>query len=113
MDVHNIIDLYTDYLIVSTGQSSSTGMSALFDNKIRHDKITRMLFSGVINSEALWKMTKPMCHEISSNDAVLIFDDSVEEKKHTDSSDLIEWHFNHTVSRSVKGVNFFDSVVSP
>ena len=25
-------------------------------------------------------MTKPMCHEIIGNDAVLIFDDSVEEK---------------------------------
>ena len=55
-------------------------------------------------------MTKPMCHEISGNDAVLIFDDSVEEKKYTDSSDLIEWHFDHTVGRSVKGVNFLTAL---
>jgi len=110
MDVHNLIDLYTDYLIASPGQSSAIGMSALFDNTISHDKITRLLSSGVINSAALWKVTKPMCHEISSPDAVLIFDDSVEEKKYTDSSDLIEWHFDHTVNRSVKGVNFLTAL---
>ncbi len=110
MNVHNLIDLYTDYLIACPGQSSATGMSSLFDKNISHDKITRLLSSGVINSESLWKLTKPMCHEISSTDAVLIFDDSVEEKKYTDSSDLIEWHFDHTQNRSVKGVNFLTAL---
>lgn len=110
MNVYNLIDLYTDYIIASHGQCSAVGMSAVFDNSISHDKITRLLSSGVINSEALWKMTKPMCQEISCADAVLIFDDSVEEKKYTDSSELMEWHFDHTQNRSVKGVNFMTAL---
>jgi hypothetical protein len=85
-------------------------LSALLDNKISHDKITRLLSSATISSESLWQMVKPLCHEIRSEDAVLIFDDSIEEKEYTDSSELISWHFDHTKGRSVKGVNFMTAL---
>jgi len=110
MNVNNLIDLYTDYLIVKPGLTTATGLSAMVDNKVSHDKITRLLTSGVINSVALWKMVKPMCHEISSSDGVLVIDDSIEEKRYTDRSDLICWHFDHTVGRCVKGVNFITAL---
>jgi hypothetical protein len=110
MNVNNLLDLYTDYLIVNPGLTTSTGLSAMVDNRVSHDKITRLLASGDINSVALWKMVKPMCHEISSSDAALIIDDSIEEKKYTDRSELISWHFDHTVGRSVKGVNFITAL---
>jgi hypothetical protein len=97
-------------LIVKPGLTTATGLSAMVDNKVSHDNITRLLSSGDINSAALWKMVKPMCHEISSADAVLVIDDSIEEKKYTDRNDLICWHFDHTVGRCVKGVNFITAL---
>ena len=37
--------LYTDYLLSSTGQTSATGLSWLFDGQISHDQVTRWLTS--------------------------------------------------------------------
>ncbi len=110
MDVHNLKDLYTDYLILSTDKTTATGLSAMTDSLISHDKVTRLLSSGEINSRSLWEEVKPMCHEISSEDAVLIFDDSVEEKRYTDNNEMICWHYDHTQGRSVKGVNFMTAL---
>lgn len=110
MDVDNILDLYTDYLLVSPGQTTATGLSVLSEGAISHDQVTRMLSSGTIDSTALWKEVKPICWEISSPDGVLIIDDSVEEKKYTDRNELICWHYDHTQGRSVKGVNFLTAL---
>ena len=110
MNQKELVDLYTEYLIASPGKTTATGLSILTDNLVSHDKITRLLASGKINSKTLWENVKPMCHEIRSEDAVLIFDDSIEEKMYTRSNDLINWHFDHTVNRKVKGVNFLSAV---
>ncbi len=110
MNTNNLLDLYTDYLIVNPGLTTATGLSSMLDNKVSHDKVTRLLSSGEINSAALWKIVKPMCHEISSADAVLVIDDSIEEKRYTDQSELICWHYDHTVGRCVKGVNFITAL---
>jgi hypothetical protein len=61
MDVENLLDLYTDYLIVAPGQTTATGLSALSEGKISHDQVTRLLSSGKIGSSALWKEVKPLC----------------------------------------------------
>jgi hypothetical protein len=111
MNSHDLLDLYTDYLIVNPGGlTTATGLSAMVDNAVSHDKVTRLLNSGKINSATLWETVKPMCHEISSSDAVLVIDDSVEEKIYTDRNDLMCWHFDHTFGRSVKGVNFLTAL---
>lgn len=41
----NILDLYTDYLISSFGQTKATGLAQLMDGAISHDQVTRMLSS--------------------------------------------------------------------
>src|ERR1700729_483500 len=110
MNVENLLDLYTDYLIVAPGQATATGLSSLIEGKISHDQVTRLLSSGHIDSAALWKEVKPICWEISDTEGVLIIDDSVEEKKYTDRNELICWHYDHTQGRSVKGVNFLTAL---
>jgi len=106
----DLLDLYTDYLISSCGLATATGMSAALDNRITHDRVTDLLSSGYISSRRLWAEVKPMCEEIEQDDAVLIIDDSVEAKPYTDSNDMIQWHFDHTLGRSVKGVNFISAI---
>jgi hypothetical protein len=105
-----LLDLYTDYLIAGFGSTTATGFSLVMDNRVSHDMITRLLSSGFVSSRRLWSMVKPMCEEIEDDNAVLIIDDSIEAKPHTDCNELICWHFDHTVNRSVKGVNFVSAI---
>jgi hypothetical protein len=37
------LELYTDYLICNSGLATATGLSAVLDGEISHDKITRFL----------------------------------------------------------------------
>lgn len=104
------LDIYTDYLLICPSLSTSTGASALLDKKISHDKFTRLLSSGKINGKLFWETVKPMCHEIKSKEAVLVFDDSIEEKQYTKENDMICWHYDHTFGKSVKGVNFLTAL---
>ncbi len=54
--------------------------------------------------------SKTYCQEIEQDDAVLIIDDSVEAKPYTDCNEIIQWHFDHTAWRSVKGANFISAI---
>ena len=65
----------------------------------------------------LWKIVKPQLRSIESPEALLIIDDTVEEKPYTDEekpytdeSELICWHFDHTIGRSVKGINLVSAL---
>lgn len=108
-----ILDLYTDYLLVSTGQTTATGMASMLEGSLSHDKITRFLSKMDFTSKDLWKLVKPTVREIETQPGLsyLILDDTVEAKPYTDENELICWHFDHTVGRSVKGVNQLSSLL--
>jgi hypothetical protein len=101
----SVLDLYTDYLISSFGQTTATGLSALLGGTLSHDRISRFLNTKAASSADLWQLVKPLARQLQSEDGVLIIDDSVEEKLYTDESELICWHWDHVVGRSVKGIN--------
>jgi len=101
-----LLDIYSDYLICSFGLTTATGLSALLGGAISHDKITRFLSGSDFTSADLWTLVKPLVRQIQSEDAVLVIDDSIEEKLYTDESELICWHWDHCFGRNVKGVNF-------
>lgn len=109
--MENFTDLYTDYLISSVSYTTATGLASLLS--VKHDKITRCLSTGVYDSKFLWKTVKPYIQEMmqSSESVFLSFDDSIEAKPYSDESELICWHFDHSVNRSVKGVNFLSALV--
>lgn len=102
---NRIFDLYTDYLIASTGQTTAVGLSKVLDNEISHDAITRFLSNEELGSKDLWKIVKRKVREIETEEGLLLFDDSIEEKRYTDESELICWHWDHSINRAVKGVN--------
>jgi hypothetical protein len=101
-----LLDLYTDYLIGSTGQVSATMLSRMTDGQVSHDKITRFLFESYLDSKDLWRHAKPLIRKTESDDGVLIVDDCIAEKEHTDENAMICWHWDHSKQRYVKGVNF-------
>ena len=99
------LELYTDYLISSFSYTTATGLSFALDGAVSHDQVTRWLSSTDVDSKDLWKKVKPLVRAVESQDGVLIFDDTVEEKRYTDENEFITHHFDHTVGRSVKGIN--------
>lgn len=107
--MENLLDLYTDYLISSFGQTSATGLSRLVDNAIGHDQFTRLLANSDFNGKTLWQAVKPLVREHQSEDACLIFDDCLIEKAFTDENDLICWHWDHSKRRNIKGINLLSA----
>ena len=99
-----LLDFYTDYLITSTSQTTATGLSKLLPDTISHDKITRFLSSQDYTSKQLWKLVKPIIREVSIDEGILVFDDSISEKPYTEENELVCWHYDHTKGRSVKGI---------
>ena len=104
-----ILDLYSDYLIASFGQTSATGMSRLMP-ELSHDQITRFLGGKEFDNKDLWKIVKPHLRQIQDEEAVLIFDDTIQEKAYSDESEIIGWYFDHTVGRTVKGINLLSGI---
>lgn len=108
MTTPDIFDLYTDYLITSFSYTTATGLSGLVDGAVSHDQITRFLSQHDFTSKELWTAIKKTAREIESDEGVLIFDDTIQAKPHSQENDLICWHFDHTVGRSVKGINLLN-----
>ena len=105
------LDLYTDYLISSTGQTSATGLSRLFDGQLSHDQVTRWLSSVYLDSRQVWAHAKPLVRRAeqaleAADFAVLVVDDSILEKAHTDPNALLCTHYDHSLGRYVQGLNF-------
>ena len=104
----NLLDLYSDYLLSSFGPTTATGLSALLEGPISHDQVTRFLSQADYMSKELWHQVKPMVRSVEAEDGVLIFDDTIQEKPHTDENELICWHYDHSPKRSVKGINLLN-----
>ena len=111
MTTHNtrLLDLYTDYLLASFGDATATGLSRLLPD-LSHDQVTRFLGQQELTDKDLWKIVKAHVRRVQSAEAVLIIDDTIEEKPYTDESELIAWHFDHVKNRAVKGINLISAL---
>lgn len=103
------LDLYSDYLLSSTSQTSATGFSKLVDGAISHDNVSRFLSQSDFSSKTLWLNVKPLVRKYEDSEACLIFDDTIIEKTYTDENDLVCWHWDHSKGRTVKGVNLLSA----
>jgi hypothetical protein len=101
-----LLDIYSEYLLSSFGQTTGTGLAGLLGESVSHDQIQRLLGKVKFESADLWEIVKPYIRQIQRNDGVLIIDDSIAEKPYTDENDIICWHYDHSQDRNVKGMNF-------
>ena len=99
------LDLYTDFLLTTMNQATATGLSKVLGGAVSHDSITRLLSKNDFTSKDLWQSIKPLVREHQSEQACLIFDDSIIEKKYMEENALICWHFDHSSGKAVKGIN--------
>jgi SRSO17 transposase len=103
-----LLEIYSDYLLSSFGQTTATGLSSLLDGELSHDQVTLFLNWGDYDSKTLWQQVKKTVREVEREDGVLILDDTIQEKPYTDENELVCWHFDHTKGRSVKGINILN-----
>ncbi len=108
--MNNLLDIYTDYLISSFSGTTATGLSRLLDGEVSHDKVTRLLSKYNFSSSYLWSLVKSTVREIENDDGVLIFDDTIEEKPYTDENEIVNWHYDHSKSRTIKGINILNAL---
>ncbi len=52
------LELYTDYLLSTFGAATATGLSAMVDGEVSHDRITRFLSGQEYTSRDLWLQVK-------------------------------------------------------
>jgi hypothetical protein len=104
------IDLYADYLLSCLGAATATGLSAMVEGDVSHDQVTRFLSSQEWTSKDLWQRVKKTVRSIESEEGLLIFDDTIQEKAWTDESELMCWHFDHCSGRTVKGINLLNAL---
>ncbi len=96
-----LLDVYTDYLLASFGPTTATGLSALLPD-LSHDQVTRFLSRQELTDKDLWYAVKTHLRSIQSEQAVLILDDTVEEKPYTlDIAFCAASAINTITSRSV------------
>ena len=110
MDEKELLDIYTDYLISSFGLTTGTGLSRVLNGAISHDRIQRFLAGPARSGKDLWQVVKPYIRQVQADDGVIIVDDSISEKPHTDENDIICWHYDHTKGHSIKGINFITAL---
>ena len=106
MKPKHLLDLYSDYLLASFGATTATGLAELLAGDVSHDQVTRYLSGRKSTAADLWHRVKRFVREVQSETAVLIIDDSIEEKPYTDENEIVCWHYDHAKGRNVKGINF-------
>src|SRR5229473_3044453 len=112
MKQHQMLDLYSDYLLASFGATTAPGLSQLLNGAVSHDHVTRHLSGKTKTAAELWLTVKPFVRQVHSEAGVLIIDDSIEEKPYTDENDIVCWHYDHSQDRLVKGSNFVTALYS-
>ncbi len=102
------LELYTDYLLSTFGHATATGLSTLVNGQVSHDQITRFLSDRVYTSKDLWQEVKATVRQVERDDALLIFDDTIQEKPYTDENEVMCWHYDHSKGRTVQGFNLLN-----
>ena len=102
------LELYTDYLLSTFGYATATGLSAVVNGQVSHDQITRFLSGEEYTSKDLWLEVKATVRKVEREDAVLIFDDTIQEKPYTDENEVMCWQYDHSKGRAVQGFNLLN-----
>ena len=66
----NMLELYSDYMIVSAGQVTATAFSKVLNGKYSHDQLTRFLSKNEFAESEHWDYIKPIIRRYESKDDV-------------------------------------------
>ena len=104
------LEIYTDFLLAHGGAATATALASVSGGERSHDQITRFLSGQDYTSKQLWALVKPAVRRAEGDEGCLIFDDTIQEKKWTDESEAVCWHFDHVKNQTVKGINLLNAL---
>ena len=100
-------EIYINFALSSFGKIEMTKLSKILGKGNSHDIFTKnlLLNDEIETDKALWKHVKPILRDYENKeDGCLLIDDSLLAKPHTKESDMVCWHYDHTIGRSRKGI---------
>jgi len=100
-------DIYINFILSSFGKIEMTKLSTILDGTYSHDVFTKnlLLNDEIETDKDLWKKVKSILREYENkDDGCLIIDDSLLAKPYTKESDMVCWHYDHTIGKSRKGI---------
>jgi len=111
------MDLYTDYLLSSFGQTTVTDLSKMLDQAVSHDDVTRFVSYLDSGSKALWEQVKPAVWTAEkaldkAEAGLLVIDDTIIEKAYIDENGLVRVHDDHSKDQYVKGINLVSTCIT-
>jgi len=107
MVMETYADIYINFILSSFGKIEMTKLSTILDGKYSHDVFTKnlLLNDEIETDKDLWKRVKPILREYENkDDGCLIIDDSLLAKPYTKVSDMVCWHYDHTIGKSRRGI---------
>ena len=105
--MNQLAEIYSDFALSSFGKIEMTKLSTILGEGYSHDIFTKKLLLNdeIETDKALWNYVKPLLRNYENeHDGCLIIDDSILAKPYTKESDIVCWHYDHTVGRSKKGI---------
>lgn len=94
--------LYVQFLISAQKNFTCTELGKVSPiNNMAHDSATRMLNREKLTPSILWKNVK---HCVDLNSGYLIADDTVLDKIHSKSTDLVHWQYSGNHKKVVRGI---------
>jgi hypothetical protein len=106
----NYLDIYSDFLLISSDFAHSTLLAEISDNSVSKDKIYRFLSSDSFSGKNYWLKIKPFVKKVQSDDGVLIFDDTIIEKPFSKTNAIISYYFDHSEGKAIKGINLLSCI---
>ena len=109
MEKEKIIDLYTDFEIVSFENIEMTKLSKILGNGFSHDIFTKMLSKEIDTEHELLKKARPMLKNLDIDDVgMVIVDDTLIKKPYSKENELIAHYYDNSVKKVVKGINILN-----
>lgn len=93
----------------------ATGLFAAFDYRTSHDNVTCFPSSSYLDNRAVWKAAKGLVRQrvpAWDTSGVILVDDYIVEKARTDDHPLISSHWDNSMGRHVRGINFVSLLFS-
>lgn len=100
-------EIYINYALSSFGKIEMTKLSQILGRGYSHDVFTKnlLLNDEIETDKALWSRVKPILRNYENEDeGCLIIDDSLLAKPHTKISDMVCYHYDHTIGKSRRGI---------
>jgi hypothetical protein len=100
-------EIYINFALSSFEKIEMTKLSKILGKGNSHDIFTKnlLLNDEVETDKELWNHVKPILREYENEkDGCLLIDDSLLAKPYTKESDMVCWHYDHTIGKSRKSI---------